>query len=211
MAGEYILHAANVEVDRWNQRGIGLAVITIAFLMHGLTLKWGLWLQNFLGVVKLLVVILIVVAGWAALGGALKVEKPDNFSNAFEGTTGSAYGVVMALYNVIWSYIGYSNANYALSETKNPIRTLKIAAPLALGTVAVLYLLANVSFFPSLERMQLRSVLILFRLPTSLRFQKMKFFLPAAFSRPRSSATSSVPAPNGPSPSSSPSPPLATC
>ena len=175
--------------------------------MHGLTLKWGLWLQNFLGVVKLLVVILIVVAGWAALGGAVKIEKPDNFSNAFEGTTGSAYGVVMALYNVIWSYIGYSNANYALSETKNPIRTLKIAAPLALGTVAVLYLLANVSF-P--RRMQLRSMLMLCRLPTSLPFPRKKSFLPAVFSRPRSSATSLVPAPNELYPSSSPSLPSET-
>lgn len=50
-----------------------------------------------------------------------------------------------ALYNVIWSYIGYSNANYALAETKNPVKTLKIAAPAALAIVAVLYMLANVS------------------------------------------------------------------
>lgn len=144
--GEYILHAAEIEVNRWNQRGIGLACITAAFLIHGLALKWGLRLQNFLGIVKLLVILLIVIAGWAALGGAIKLEKkPNNFENAFEGTTGSAYGVVTALYNVIWSYIGYSNANYALSETKNPVRTLKIAAPLALGIISVLYMLANVS------------------------------------------------------------------
>lgn len=50
-----------------------------------------------------------------------------------------------ALYNIIWSYIGYSNANYALSETKNPVRTLKIAGPLALSSVAVLYMFVNVS------------------------------------------------------------------
>lgn len=52
--------------------------------------------------------------------------------------------MVTALYNVIWSYIGYSNANYALSETKNPIRTLKIAAPTALAIVSILYMLVNV-------------------------------------------------------------------
>lgn len=145
--GEYILHAANVEVNRWNQRGVGLACITTAFLIHGLALKWGLRLQNLLGIIKLLVILLIVVSGWAALGGALKIEKPNNFDNAFAGTTGSAYGVVTALYNVIWSYIGYSNANYALSETKNPVRTLKIAAPLALGSVAILYMFVNIAYF----------------------------------------------------------------
>ena len=58
-----------------------------------------------------------------------------------------SYGVVTALYNVIWSYIGYSNANYALSETRDAVRTLKIAAPAALGIVSVLYMLVNVSNF----------------------------------------------------------------
>lgn len=62
--GEYILNAAQVEVNRWNQRGIGLACITAAFLIHGCALKWGLRLQNLLGVFKLVVVLLIIVSGW---------------------------------------------------------------------------------------------------------------------------------------------------
>jgi amino acid transporter len=113
--GEYILSAANVEVNRWNQRGVGLACITSAFLIHGLALNWGLRLQNFLGIIKLLILLLIVFSGFvssitpqvetlphfkilistptiqAALGGHAKLaEKPDNFTNAFAGTTGSA-------------------------------------------------------------------------------------------------------------------------
>jgi amino acid transporter len=143
--GEYILNAANVEVNRWNQRGVGLACVTSAFLIHGCALRWGLRLQNLLGIIKLLILLLIIVSGFVALGGHLKVEKPDNFTTAFEGTTGSAYGIVTALYNVIWSYIGYSNANYALSETKNPVQTLKRAAPAALVLVSVLYMLCNVN------------------------------------------------------------------
>ncbi|ODH13223.1 hypothetical protein ACO22_07473 [Paracoccidioides brasiliensis] len=155
--GEYILHAAQVEVTRWNQRGVGLACITTAILIHGLALKWGLRLQNLLGTIKLIIIVIIAVAGWAALGGALKVEKPNNFHNAFEGTRGSAYGVVTALYNVIWSYIGYNNANYALSETKNPVRTLKIAAPLALGIVSTLYMLVNVAYFAAVPKDEILS------------------------------------------------------
>ncbi|KAL2151718.1 hypothetical protein VTH82DRAFT_6816 [Thermothelomyces myriococcoides] len=153
--GEYILHAAQVEVDRWNQRGIGLACITAAFLIHGTALKWGIRLQNFLGTIKVIVILIIVVSGWVALSGRLKLpedEKPHNFTNAFEGTTGSAYGVVTALYNVIWSFIGFSNANYALSETKNPVRTLKIAAPLAIGTISVLYMLVNIAYFAAVPK-----------------------------------------------------------
>ncbi|KAL4744058.1 amino acid/polyamine transporter I [Aspergillus similis] len=152
--GQYILNAAEVEVDRWNQRGIGLACITAAFLIHGFALKWGLRLQNLLGIIKLVIIVFVIVTGWVALAGHTKVETPHNFRNAFEGTTGSGYGVVMALYNVIWSFIGYSNANYALSETKNPERTLKIAAPIAIGSVGVLYMLCNIAYFAAVPKDQ---------------------------------------------------------
>lgn len=153
--GEYILAAARVEVNRWNQRGVGLACITSAFLVHAFALRWGLRLQNLIGFIKLAIVLVIVVAGWAALGGALKIEKPHNFDNAFEGTTGSAYGIVTSLYNVIWSYIGYSNANYALSETRDPVRTLKRAAPTALITVAVLYMFVNIAYFAAVPKQEI--------------------------------------------------------
>ncbi|KAE8449545.1 hypothetical protein EG329_008154 [Mollisiaceae sp. DMI_Dod_QoI] len=155
--GEYILNAAQVEVNRWNQRGIGLACITTAFLIHGLALDWGLRLQNFLGMVKLLILILIIVSGFVALGGHLRIDKPDNFSNAFAGTTGSAYGVVTALYNVIWSYIGYSNANYALSETKDAVRTLKKSAPAAIILVSILYMLVNIAYFAAVPKSEIMS------------------------------------------------------
>lgn len=154
--GEYILTAARVDVNRFNQRAIGIACITSAFLIHGLALKWGLRLQNALGAIKVIILLIIIIGGFVALGGHVKLdEQPDNFTNAFQGTTGSAYGVVTALYNVIWSYIGYSNANYALSETKNPARTLKIAGPLALGGVAILYMLANIAYFAAVPRADL--------------------------------------------------------
>ncbi|KAA8903603.1 high affinity methionine permease [Sphaerosporella brunnea] len=156
--GEYILTAAGKEVDRWNQRGIGLACITAAFLIHGVALKWGLRIQNFLGVIKLIIILIIVVSGWAALAGKVKIDpKPDNFTNAFEGTTNSAYGVVNALYNAMWSFIGYSNANYALAETRNPERTLKRAAPFALLLVGILYILCNVAYFAAVPKEEILS------------------------------------------------------
>jgi len=41
----------------------------------------------------------------------------------------------------------WNNAAYVLNEVRNPVRTLKIAGPLGLGTCGVLYLLANVAYF----------------------------------------------------------------
>ncbi|KAL1959714.1 hypothetical protein VTO42DRAFT_1300 [Malbranchea cinnamomea] len=150
--GEYVLHAMNVEVNRWNQRGIGVMCITAAFILHSTVVNLGLRIQNILGVVKLLVILLIVFCGFVVLGGRTSVQDPGNFKDLWGGNPTSAYGVVTALYGVIWSYIGYSNANYALSETRNPVRTLKIAAPLGVISVSVLYLLANVAYFSVVPR-----------------------------------------------------------
>lgn len=43
----------------------------------------------------------------------------------------------------------------ALSETKNPTRTLKIAAPVAIGSVGILYMLCNVAYFAAVPKDQM--------------------------------------------------------
>lgn len=52
-----------------------------------------------------------------------------------------------ATFKVLNAYAGWSNVNYVLNNVKNPVRTLKIAGPLGLSICAVLYLLANISYF----------------------------------------------------------------
>jgi len=47
-------------------------------LIHGLALKWGLRLQNFLGIIKLSIMLIIVFAGFVALGGHLKIDESPN-------------------------------------------------------------------------------------------------------------------------------------
>lgn len=117
--GEYVLHSVDIDVNRWNQRGIGFACITVAFFIHACAVKWGLRLQNVLGILKLLIIALIVIGGIAALSGKVNLDvPPNNFASGFKGSNTSAYGVVTALYCVIWSYIGYSNANYVSIHKK---------------------------------------------------------------------------------------------
>lgn len=41
----------------------------------------------------------------------------------------------------------WSNAAYILNEVKNPVRTLKIAGPLAVTTCGLLYIFANISYY----------------------------------------------------------------
>jgi len=51
------------------------------------------------------------------------------------------------MFEVLYAYSGWQNANYVLNEVRDPVRTLKIAGPLGLGITATLYIFANIAYF----------------------------------------------------------------
>jgi len=67
-------------------------------------------------------------------------------------TSSGANAFVTGLYNIIWCFIGYSNANYALSEIRDPVRTIKFAAPVAMIAITVVYMLVNVAYYAVVDK-----------------------------------------------------------
>ncbi|KAI0758577.1 amino acid transporter [Trametes elegans] len=129
------------DAERWTVRGIAIGV-------HGLTPRLGVWLINGLGISKIVILLFIVVSGWVVLSGRTGIEDPyANFRNSFAGSSDSSNDYATATFKVLHAYSGWENVNYVLNNVKDPVRTLKIAGPLGLGISAVLYLLANVSYF----------------------------------------------------------------
>jgi amino acid transporter len=47
-----------------------------------------------------------------------------------------------------------TDSDQALSETKNPVRTLKIAAPAAVGSVGIFYMLCNIAYFAAIPKQE---------------------------------------------------------
>lgn len=144
-----ILVAAGHTATAWNSRGIAIAVIIFVTILHTFRPGAGVQVMNFLGIVKLSIILFIVVSGWVVLaGGVHSIENPGaSFHNAFADSTQSSGPYSTALFKVLNSYTGWSNAAYVLNEIKNPVRTLKIAGPLGLGICTILYLLVNISYF----------------------------------------------------------------
>lgn len=160
--GRYVLYASGRESpDGWAARGIGIAGVTFAILLHSVLPKWGVRLFNVLGIFKVVILLFIVCSGFAALAGHRLVPDPHNFDDAFRIEDGDGYGgggayaYSNALLNVVYSYKGWENANYVVSELRHPRKTLAIAAPLAVGGVTVLYLLANVAYFAVIPKSEL--------------------------------------------------------
>ncbi|RMZ78328.1 hypothetical protein DV738_g3885, partial [Chaetothyriales sp. CBS 135597] len=154
-----IIVAAGRTATEWEKRGIAIAVIVFVTLLHTFFPKLGVQGMNAVGVIKIVVLLFIVVTGWVVLGGGVsRIEDPHaNFHDAFSGSVKSGNVYATALFKVLNSYAGWSNAAYVLNEVRNPVRTLKIAGPLGLATCGTLYILANVAYFSAATPEELSS------------------------------------------------------
>ncbi|TQN65724.1 High-affinity methionine permease [Colletotrichum shisoi] len=148
----YILVASGADSTTWKLRGVAIAGAVFSVGIHTVAPRVGRGIQDLLSAVKLFILLFIVCCGFAALAGHLRVESPDNFTDAFEGTSNSGYNIGTAILNVIFSFQGYDNVNAVLSEVRNPQKTLRIALPLSMSVNAVLYLLANVAYFAAVPK-----------------------------------------------------------
>ncbi|CDO75763.1 hypothetical protein BN946_scf184921.g39 [Trametes cinnabarina] len=158
-----VLHAWNPKEtpSPTTARLAGVLCITVALFLHGTMLKTGLRIQNTLGLFKLSVLIGIALSGLASLlrvKGFKLENRPHNFEwdKMWEGSLrGGANAFVTGLFNVIWCFIGYSNANYALAEVRDPVRTIKRAAPIAMLSVTLVYFLVNIAYLAVVDKKEI--------------------------------------------------------
>ncbi|TAQ86196.1 hypothetical protein B7494_g5486 [Chlorociboria aeruginascens] len=151
--GEYVLFAFGVQPTEFSQKSLALGLLTAITIIHGSLLRTGIWIQNFLGWIKVGVVIFTAFTGlYVAI---FNVQSPEVSSSSsqipWDGLwNDSIWGwgtLATALFKVSYSYAGLTNLNNVLNEVKNPVRTLKTVAPAALFTSCLLYLLVNFAYF----------------------------------------------------------------
>ena len=149
---EYLLFALGYHSTRIVQRALAVALITAITLIHGCFLKPGIWIQDTLAWVKLALMAFMAVVGLAALllprqTAFQQGENGPSWSQLLRGSVWSWSSVASAILQVNSSFAGADNLTYVLNEVKNPVKTLKRSAPLALLTVTVFYVMMNLAFF----------------------------------------------------------------
>ena len=169
--GEYVMYALEAPANRWNVRSIAVLTITSACVIHVRYPRLGLRVINILGVGKMIVVTVIILSGLASIPiGISRAEMPpylpskqltttvsSNFHNLFESSSVQPYDYATALLKVLYCFRGYNTANQVLSEIRNPVPTLKTAAPLALSIVSASYILVNIAYFCAVEKNDFRT------------------------------------------------------
>lgn len=151
--GEYVLFALRIQPSEFSQKALALGLLTTVTIIHGCFLKTGIWIQNFLGWIKVGLVLFMALTGFYVVLFHVKTpEQAAGFESiSWDGLwkdSNWGWGTLStALFKVSYSYTGLQNLNNVLNEVKNPVRTLKTVAPASLLTACLLYLLVNIAYF----------------------------------------------------------------
>jgi amino acid transporter len=134
-------------------RGVAVAVITFACFLHGGWRAGGIYFSNTLACLKVGTLLVVICCGLAAHTGKIRgvhSDFPGEIKASEEVQT--IWSISNALLGVLFSYGGYNNANYALSEIKHPHHTLKFGAYSAVGLVSMLYILTIIAYSGALSQ-----------------------------------------------------------
>jgi hypothetical protein len=130
--GIRVLQAANVSENDSATRGIAVGVATFACLIHAFSRRGGIWLGNFLALIKVLILSLVIVTGICAWAGAFKtknyVDENMAVSNSFANPAEDSYGYTQAFLAVIFAWSGFDQPNYVSRPAQPSSAKLTIIA-----------------------------------------------------------------------------------
>jgi amino acid transporter len=163
--GEYAMYALGVEANQWNVRIVAVVSVTAACWVHARSPRLGLTAINVLGAIKMLIIAMIGMAGVYSVFAKVGMHDEDpttatfkqNYSTVFTSSTHQPYAYATAILKALYCFRGYNTANQVLSEVRDPVPTLKKAAPAALSIVTVAYVITNLAYFAAVERTDIRS------------------------------------------------------
>jgi APA family basic amino acid/polyamine antiporter len=138
------------------KKAYAIVVIAVFALLHARGLELGAKVQNVLTALKVLLVVGLIVAGFALGGGSfdhLSAGEPFSFDLAGWKTLG------LSLMWIMFAYAGWNAAAYIGSEIKQPQRNLPRSLILGTGTVMLLYLLLNLLYVYAVSPQEMGGVI----------------------------------------------------
>jgi len=113
----YVMRAAGLQDDASAIRGVAIAAITAACLLHATWRKGGILLNNMLAMIKVAILLLIIVLGFIALGGASLGHgqiQTTNFDahTSFANPRGAPATYANSFIYIIAAYSGFKQPFY---------------------------------------------------------------------------------------------------
>lgn len=122
---------------------LAIALILVFTLIHSRGIILGAKVQNGLTMLKVILVIGLIIAGFTIGNGSLEHFRQEQvFQFDFKGWK----SVGLSLMFVMFAYSGWNSATYIGSEIRNPRKIIPWSLLVSTGIVMVLYLLLNLFF-----------------------------------------------------------------
>ncbi|UNI18460.1 low-affinity methionine permease [Purpureocillium takamizusanense] len=154
---QYILFAFEADsVSDTVRKIVGAGLLTLATIIHAVTPRLGVRIQNVLGWSKIGIVAFMVLSGIyvvilrLAIGddmGPRSSVSLQGWDHLWQGSIWNWGAIATALFKVFYSYAGLDNLSNVLNEVKDPVRTLRSVTLTALFTTCAIFLLVNVAYF----------------------------------------------------------------
>ncbi len=111
--GQAVLDAANIPLSPGKVFGISFAVNTFCCLLHSISRRWGILLNNFLGSVKLLMLFFFIIIGFIWMKSGVANANLDS-RTAFSTTNSPKLPFLYAeaLLFIMFPYSGFHQINY---------------------------------------------------------------------------------------------------
>ncbi len=153
--------------DLWTKRFISITLIMLFTGVHLLGIQFGARIQNWLTVLKVLLIV-----GLIGLGFTFGQGDWSHFTQGtdFSFNLGNWKTIGLSLMWIMFAYSGWNAAVYIGSEIKNPKRTLPRSLLIGTGTVMMLYLFLNLFFIYALSPEQMQGVISVSGLAVSEAF-----------------------------------------
>ncbi|KAL9046610.1 MAG: hypothetical protein Q9214_000595 [Letrouitia sp. 1 TL-2023] len=128
--GIYVMQAAGAPDHPHAIRGLAVAALTAACIIHGAWRRGGILLNNFLALVKVLTLMAVILIGFAAAGGASfgngsvgKNTIKSNFDvyKSFSNASNDVSGFARSLIYIVYSYSGFKQPFYLSAIPKSRI------------------------------------------------------------------------------------------
>ncbi|KAL9592481.1 MAG: hypothetical protein Q9179_006677 [Wetmoreana sp. 5 TL-2023] len=160
--GIYILQAAGLEGHDSLVRGLAVIALTAACIVHAFWRHGGLALINLMAVMKTLILVAIVVIGFAVSAGASfghgpvhgetvdpqTQQKTSNFNthSSFAFASNDLHSYSESLLFIVYTFSGYEQPFYVLSEVRRPKATFAKTTIAGQGFACILFMLVNIAY-----------------------------------------------------------------
>jgi basic amino acid/polyamine antiporter, APA family len=140
----------------WTKKLISVSIILIFTFIHYRGIKTGARIQNLLTLLKVLLIVVLLFAGFSSGKGSFdnfSIEKLVNPGFAGWKTVG------LSLMWIMFAYSGWNASTYIGAEIKNPVKILPRSLIYGTGIVILLYLALNMLYVYGINPEQMKGVI----------------------------------------------------